>query len=76
MSEMEEISMQKVGMREDSEKKTYEPYTSRELVLFLPRPQNRARKSLCNLRTLKPRRVDFTRQQQFLTFFLRGTIYV
>lgn len=24
MSEMEEISMQKVGMREDSEKKTYE----------------------------------------------------
>ena len=39
------------------------------IVLFLPRPQNRARKSLCNLRTLKPRRVDFTRQQQFLTFF-------
>ena len=39
------------------------------LVLFLPRPQNRARKPLCNLRTLKPRRVDFTRRQQFLTFF-------
>jgi len=32
------------------------------LVLFLPCPQNRARKSLCNLRTLKPHRVDFTRQ--------------
>ena len=30
MSEMEEITVQKVGMREDSEKKTYEPYTSRE----------------------------------------------
>ena len=29
-SEMEEISVQKVGMREDSEKKTYEPYTSWE----------------------------------------------
>ena len=39
------------------------------LVLFLPRPQNRARKSLCNLRTLKPRHVDFMRQQRFLTFF-------
>ena len=30
------------------------------VVLFLPRPQNRGRKSLCNLRTLKLRRVDFT----------------
>jgi len=30
MSEMEEISVQKVGTREDSEKKVYEPYTSRE----------------------------------------------
>ena len=30
MSEMEEISVQKVGIREESEKKTYEPYTSRE----------------------------------------------
>jgi hypothetical protein len=48
----------------------------RTLVLFLPRPQNRARKSLCNLRTLKPRRVNFTRQKQFLTFLLRGTVYV
>ena len=28
MSEMEEISMQKVGMHEDNEKKMYEPYTS------------------------------------------------
>jgi len=27
---MEEISVQKVGTREDSEKKTYEPYTSWE----------------------------------------------
>ena len=46
------------------------------VVLFLPRPQNRARKSLCNLWALKPCRVDFTRQQQFLTIFLRGTVYV
>jgi len=30
MSEIEEITVQKVGTREDSEKKTYEPYTSRE----------------------------------------------
>ena len=30
MSESEERSMQKVGMRDDREKKTYEPYTSRE----------------------------------------------
>jgi len=30
MRDMEGISVQKVGMREDSEKKTYEPYTSRE----------------------------------------------
>jgi len=30
MSDMEEISVQKVGMREDSEKKKYESYTSRE----------------------------------------------
>jgi len=30
MSENEERSMQKVGMRDDREKKTYEPYTSRE----------------------------------------------
>ena len=30
MSEREEISMQKVGMRDDKEKKVYEPYTSRE----------------------------------------------
>jgi len=30
MSEMEEISVHNVGMREDNEKKTYEPYTSRE----------------------------------------------
>ena len=30
MSEKEEISMQKVGMRDDKEKKAYEPYTSRE----------------------------------------------
>jgi hypothetical protein len=29
-SEIEEISVQKVGIREDKEKKTYEPYTSRE----------------------------------------------
>jgi hypothetical protein len=28
--EMEDNNMQKVGMREDKEKKTYEPYTSRE----------------------------------------------
>jgi len=46
------------------------------VVLFLPHPQNRARKSLCNLRTLKPHCVDFTRQQQLLTFFLRGTVCV
>jgi hypothetical protein len=32
-------------------------------------PQNCTRKSLCNLRTLKPHRINFTRQQQFLTFF-------
>ena len=32
MSEMEEISVQKVGMREDSEKKRYEPNTSWERV--------------------------------------------
>jgi len=30
VSEMEEISVQKVGTREDSEKQTYEPCTSRE----------------------------------------------
>ena len=30
MSEMEDTTRQKVGMREDKEKKTYEPYTSRE----------------------------------------------
>ena len=30
MSEMEDISVQKVGTREYKEKKTYEPYTSRE----------------------------------------------
>lgn len=30
MSEMEETSVQKVGTREDTEKKTYDPYTSRE----------------------------------------------
>ena len=46
------------------------------LVLFLPRPTNRARKCLCNLRTLKSRRVDFTRQQQTLANFLRGTVYM
>jgi len=28
MSEMEDTNMQKVGMREDKEKKTYEPYMS------------------------------------------------
>ena len=30
------------------------------LVLCLPRPQNRARKCLCNLRTFKPRRVNIS----------------
>ena len=30
VSEMEETSVQKVGTREDKEKKTYEPYMSRE----------------------------------------------
>ena len=30
MSEMEDINMQKVGMRDDNEKETYEPYRSRE----------------------------------------------
>ena len=30
MSEMEDTSTQKVGMRDDKEKETYEPYTSRE----------------------------------------------
>ena len=30
ISKMEEIRVQKVGTREDSEKKTYEPNTSRE----------------------------------------------
>ena len=30
MSEMEDTSTQKVGMRDDNEKETYEPYTSRE----------------------------------------------
>ena len=30
MSEMEDTNMQKVGMRDDKEKATYEPYTSRE----------------------------------------------
>jgi hypothetical protein len=30
MSEMEDTSMQKVGMRDDKEKETYESYTSRE----------------------------------------------
>jgi len=29
-SELEDTSMQKVGVREDKEKKTYEPNTSRE----------------------------------------------
>jgi len=30
MSEMEDITMQKVGMRDDNEKEMYEPYTSRQ----------------------------------------------
>jgi hypothetical protein len=30
MSEMEDTTMQKVGMRDDKEKEAYEPYTSRE----------------------------------------------
>ena len=30
MSEMEDTTTQKVGMRDDREKETYEPYTSRE----------------------------------------------
>jgi hypothetical protein len=30
MSEMEDTSMQKVGMRDDKEKEMYEPYKSRE----------------------------------------------
>jgi hypothetical protein len=30
MSEVEDTSMQKVGMRDDNEKETYDPYTSRE----------------------------------------------
>jgi len=30
MNEREDTSMQKVGMREDNEKKTWESYTSRE----------------------------------------------
>ena len=30
MSEMEEISVHNVGMREDNEKRMYEPYTPRE----------------------------------------------
>ena len=30
MSDMEDTSMQKVGMRDDNEKETYDPYTSRE----------------------------------------------
>ena len=30
MSEMEDSTMQKVGMRDDKEKETWEPYTSRE----------------------------------------------
>jgi hypothetical protein len=45
--------------------------TSHILVLFLPRPQNHARKSLCNLRTLKSCRVDFMQQQRLLIFILR-----
>jgi hypothetical protein len=32
------------------------------VVLFLPRPPNRVRKLLCNLRTLKPRRVNIAVQ--------------
>ena len=30
MSEVEDTSIQKVGMRDDKEKETWEPYTSRE----------------------------------------------
>ena len=30
MSDMEDNSMHKVGMRDDKEKETYDPYTSRE----------------------------------------------
>ena len=30
MSEVEDTSMQKVGMRDDKEKETYESYTSQE----------------------------------------------
>jgi len=45
------------------------------LVLFLPCPQYHARKSLCNLRTLKPSRINFMRQQQYLAIILRETIY-
>ena len=30
MSEMEDTSMQKVGIRDDKEKEAYEPYISRE----------------------------------------------
>jgi len=33
-SDMEDTSMQKVGMREDREKKAYEPFTSRERYYY------------------------------------------
>jgi len=36
-----------------------------------PRPQTRARKSLCNLRTLKSRRVNLTRRLRDDGSFLR-----
>ena len=43
MSEMEDTTMQKVGMRDDKEKKAYEPYTSRER--YYERLYQRVRKS-------------------------------
>ena len=60
-------------------KQISENYTARsecDVVLFLPRPQTRGRKSLCNLRNSKPSRVDFTRQQMTLAFIKKGSDYV
>ena len=58
------------------QRKDRRPNVGLDLVLFLPCLQNHARKSLCNLRTLKPHRADFMQQQLFLTIFMRGTVYV
>ena len=46
------------------------------VVLFLPRPSNRVRKLLCNLRSSNHRRVQSTRWSKSLHISWRQSIYV